>query len=165
MEKNILFGESQLGLKNWVISSVTFFIAIPVNAYLLYEMVQINPPESYHLLGTIIFVIIVALFLASMKLKVTVLEETVTYRLSPFHFSTQTISKDDIIKIENVVYNPIGEWGGWGIRYNFRGDKAYTMYGNKGVQITLKSGKIVLFGSQKPDELYNSIITNTNLSD
>ena len=163
METNILFKESQLGLKNWMMSVVIFFIAIPVNGYLFYKMIQTSSPESYHLLGTVIFVFIVCLFLSIIKLKVKVLEDKITYRLFPFHFSTQILSKNQIIEIENVVYNPIGEWGGWGIRMKGR-DRAYNMYGNKGVQVTLKSGKIVLFGSQKPNELRKAIITNTNLS-
>lgn len=61
------------------------------------------------------------------------------------------------MSVESVIYNPIGDWGGWGIRYNSRG-RAYNMYGNEGVEVTLKNGKVILFGTQRPDELYNAIL-------
>lgn len=61
MEKEVLFKELQTGLKNWIISMTIFIIAIPINIFLLYKMLQAKEPENYILLGTMIFVIAVCL--------------------------------------------------------------------------------------------------------
>jgi len=66
------------------------------------------------------------------------------------------------IPLKNVVrafyraYNPIPEYGGWGIRTGQRG-RAFNMRGNEGVQLVLASGKRVLIGSQRPEELARAI--------
>ena len=67
------------------------------------------------------------------------------------HMLSQDII-DEIESIESVIYRPIGDFGGWGIRFGFKA-KAYTTKGNKGVMINLKTGRKVLFGSQKSKEL------------
>ncbi len=59
---------------------------------------------------------------------------------------------ETIESAEVVIYNPIREYGGWGIRgipvtcLNARG--------NRGVKLQLKDGKSMLIGSQNPEELY-----------
>lgn len=59
---------------------------------------------------------------------------------------------ETIASAEVVTYNPIRDYGGWGIRglpvvcLNARG--------NRGVKLKLKDGKSMLIGSQKPEELY-----------
>ncbi len=164
METDILFKEKQLGLKNWGLTLVLLFTLIPLCIYLFLQMTKASGSDKIILFCTLIFTIALCLFFVFIKLKTEITQKKIKYRLSPFHFSTQTLSKSEIVEVENVVYNPIGEWGGWGIRYDFRGNKAYTMYGNKGVQVTLKNGKMVLFGSQKSNKLYEAIIKNTNLS-
>jgi len=50
-------------------------------------------------------------------------------------------------------YDPISEYGGWGIRYSFKRGKALTTSGNMGIQIVLKNGKKILIGTQRPDEV------------
>ena len=163
MKTEIIFRETQLGVKNWVLLVVVLFAIIPASIFLLFQTMEAFGSTRIVLLSTFIFTILICSILLFIKLNITVTKDEIQYRLSTFHFSTQILSKNQIIEIENVVYNPIGEWGGWGIRMKGR-DRAYNMYGNKGVQVTLKSGKIVLFGSQKPNELHKAIITNTNLS-
>jgi hypothetical protein len=44
------------------------------------------------------------------------------------------------------------EYGGWGIRYSWNGI-AYNTKGNMGLQIVMNTGKRILIGTQKPEEL------------
>ena len=69
-------------------------------------------------------------------------------------------TKAEIKSAKAVKYNPILDYGGWGIRYRFK-TKAYNIKGNKGVRIYLKNGKNILFGSQKHKEFAK--IINQNL--
>lgn len=156
MKTNTLFKEQQLGLKNWSLTLVLLFTLMPLCIYLFLQIIKASGSDKIILLCTLIFHIALCLFFVFIKLNIEITQEEIKYRLSPFHFSTQVLLKSEIIEVENVVYNPIGEWGGWGIRKNSRG-KAYNMYGDKGVQVTLKTGKIILFGSQKSNELYDII--------
>jgi hypothetical protein len=59
-----------------------------------------------------------------------------------------------IEKYEVITYDPILDYGGWGIKYNRHG-KAYNVSGNKGLQLYLKNGKRILIGTQKESELTN----------
>ncbi len=48
------------------------------------------------------------------------------------------------------------EYGGWGIRYGMKG-MAYNVSGNRGVQLEFETGKRLLIGSQRPEELVSQI--------
>ena len=54
------------------------------------------------------------------------------------------------------TYDPIGEYGGWGIKYGKMG-KAYNVSGNRGVQLEFADRKSILIGSQKPEQLDSAI--------
>ncbi len=56
-----------------------------------------------------------------------------------------------------VTYNPIREYGGWGIRYGANGAKAYNVSGDHGVQVEFMNGGRLLIGSQRPEELVRAL--------
>jgi len=72
----------------------------------------------------------------------------------PMKLSEEFYSYNQIDKIEQVTYTPILHYGGWGIRYGIKG-KAYNIHGKHGIKIWFKSGKPILIGSQRSDELYS----------
>jgi hypothetical protein len=96
------------------------------------------------------------LLLHKMKLLVEVREDGIYINFVPF--SRQTIRFEDIVGCEVRTYRPIREYGGWGVRYG-RAGKAYNVSGNRGVQLKLSSGKGLLIGSQRPEELAQAIQT------
>lgn len=55
-------------------------------------------------------------------------------RYFPFHFRVHEISLDDVASVKAFTYHPIAEYGGWGIRFAWKG-KAYNVRGNLGVRI------------------------------
>jgi hypothetical protein len=59
----------------------------------------------------------------------------------------------DIGIIELKEFAPIGDFGGWGIRYNGK-MWGYYLRGNRGVKLTAQNGKNYLIGSDQPEELY-----------
>jgi hypothetical protein len=67
-----------------------------------------------------------------------------------------TILFSNIADCEARTYRPIREYGGWGVRFGWK-RKAYNVSGNRGVQLTLKSGKRLLIGSQRSEELAQAI--------
>lgn len=92
------------------------------------------------------------LFLSA-RLVVEVREDGLYYRFQPFHRRWHHLSRDKMLGAEARTYRPILEYGGWGIRYGWKGGKAYNVSGNRGVQVSLRDGRKVLFGSPRPEEL------------
>lgn len=90
----------------------------------------------------------------SMKMVTEVRSDGLYVRFFPL--THQKIAFGDITRCEVRTYNPIREFGGWGIRYR-RGGKAYNVSGNRGVQLELLNGKRLLVGSQRPEELVQAI--------
>jgi len=84
----------------------------------------------------------------------------VYFRYVPFHFSFRQIPFADMIQFEARTYRPLREFGGWGIRLNFKGGRAYTVSGNQGVQFKLTGGRQILIGSQHPQVLAQAIEKN-----
>ena len=56
-------------------------------------------------------------------------------------------------------YSPIGEFGGWGIKYGFGGaGKVYNVSGNQGLQLVYHDGSKLLIGSKRPEEIQKIIL-------
>ena len=62
------------------------------------------------------------------------------------------IPTSSIQSVELITFDPIRDYGGYGIRTTREG-KAYIAQGNQGVRVTLNDGTKLVIGSQKPAEL------------
>lgn len=111
-------------------------------------------------MGLIIIVLVIILFTV-LKLETKIDENGVMYKLYPFQTSFKSIPWDSISECYIRKYNPISEFGGWGIKTSFRKDtgKAYTTKGTIGLQIKLKNGKKILIGTQKKEALESILKT------
>jgi hypothetical protein len=87
------------------------------------------------------------------KLETRIDETGVTIRFFPFQRMYYYVKWEEIQEAQIRKYNPLMEYGGWGIRYSFTNGKAYNIAGNKGLQLTLLSGKRFLIGTQNEEEL------------
>jgi hypothetical protein len=58
----------------------------------------------------------------------------------------------DIDHFEARQYSALKEYGGWGIRGGSQ-KKAYNVYGNEGVELTLRDGSKIMIGSQRAEAL------------
>jgi hypothetical protein len=90
------------------------------------------------------------------KLITEVRGDGIYIRFFPFHLSCHKIAFKDLKRYEARTYRPLLEYGGWGIRYGFKG-KAYNVSGNRGVQLEFLNGKRLLIGSQRPEEFLQAI--------
>jgi len=104
---------------------------------------------------------LLALFAAA-NLRTEVREDGLYVRFFPFHLSLRRLPLTDVARVEAVTYSPIGDYGGWGLRYSWgapdgsRG-KAYNVSGNRGVRLTYTTGRHLLIGSQQADQLAAAI--------
>jgi hypothetical protein len=105
----------------------------------------------------LLFLLLVGLF-GSVKLNTLIDEFGVAYRFIPFQIKFRKIAWTEIESCEVVKYDPMRDYGGWGIRVGKKG-KAYNISGDKGLQLTLKNGKHFLLGTQKEQTL-KDFLTN-----
>ena len=94
--------------------------------------------------------------MSSLKLKSRIDDEGIHYRMSPFHWSDKTIHWAEVDRAYVREYNPMLEYGGWGIRYGRHG-KAFNVKGNKGIQVIRKDGKQILIGTQLHDQAVKAL--------
>lgn len=85
-----------------------------------------------------------------------VLDDGIYIRFSPFHWTFRRIAFTEIKQCKVQTYNPIRDYGGWGVRIRYKG-KAYNVSGDRGVQIELTNGDRLLIGSQRAVELWQAI--------
>ena len=92
-----------------------------------------------------ILMFIILILVSIMKIDLRVNDDEVTYRVFPLQWKSNSIRRNDIDTMFIRKYSPMSEFGGWGIRTNGK-CKAYTVKGNKGMQIILKNGNQILVG-------------------
>ena len=140
-----LFEEKQNFTQWWV----WVILLLPIIMTMSFSL----PPNS----GPIVIIVLaIPLLFYFLELRVQVNEQGLHYQFFPFHFRSYSVKKSDIEKIEALKYRPLGDYGGWGIRYGFKG-KCYNVQGNLGVKVFLKNGSYILFGSQRHKELEKSL--------
>jgi len=78
----------------------------------------------------------------------------ISARMIPIHLKFKTYYWDELDSIEVRRYNPIREFGGWGFRsHGGKKGNAWNISGNYGIQLKFKSGRELLIGTQKPEEV------------
>jgi len=87
--------------------------------------------------------IIVPLYRAT-QLIVRIDTQGIFVRLRPFQFKGRLIPWTEISSVEIRKVRPIGEFGGWGIRWNLGNKTGYILNGEQGLDIRLSNGKVVV---------------------
>jgi hypothetical protein len=103
-------------------------------------------------------------FLLLIKLTVQVRTEGLFVHFRPMHLRFKRIPLDEVVDVQTITYSPLGDFGGWGIRYG-DGTKAYIVNGNRGVRLTFSGGDGLLIGSMRPEELEMAIDYGTKMSE
>lgn len=105
----------------------------------------------------ILFTLLILVLFYYTRLITEVRYDGLYIKFFPFHWSYRRIPLESVIQYEIRKYKPIREYGGYGIRYSMKYGKAYNVSRNQGLQLEFDTGKRLLIGTQKPDELYQAI--------
>ncbi|MBR5470034.1 MAG: hypothetical protein IKU78_06160 [Paludibacteraceae bacterium] len=149
MKNETLFLEKQRFTQWWL-----WLIMILVVASAFYY-------EESTLEKIVVLVILIPFFLFVLNLETEISSEGISVRFFPFHLKKKFFAWDEIVKAEVREYSPLLEYGGWGIRRGKSG-VAYNVKGNMGLQLVLKSGKKILIGTQKTEELKQILVEREN---
>lgn len=114
----------------------------------------------------IVLILVTISLLFFFKLKTRIHEKGVYYQFLPFHLKTRFITWSEIEKAYVRNYNPISEYGGWGIKGGFFWNKkkgiAVNVSSDIGLELELKTGKKILIGTQKENEVKQVLATYKN---
>jgi hypothetical protein len=156
------FREVQRFTQPWLWAVLLFGMLTPLvfMLYGLYQQLVLGipwgnkpVPDAQLILTTLgVGAVILASFvlLVAMRLEVEVHKDGLFIRFVPF--VRRKVLWSDLKSFTAREYNPLRDYGGWGIRYGGKG-KALNVSGNRGVQLELKNGERLLIGSQRADEL------------
>jgi uncharacterized membrane protein (DUF485 family) len=161
-EETMRFHEVQRIRQAWVWILIAFIAALCWYFFIVQigsgEPVGTNPaPDWVVLIIWIIFGIIFPIWFLVMRLEYIVTDTEFAFRFFPLHLRWRILPYDEITTAEAVTYHPMREFGGWGIRFGWRGGMAYNVEGDRGVRILKKNGEKILFGSQQPEELERAL--------
>jgi hypothetical protein len=84
--------------------------------------------------------------------RVTVTRERVEVRLGLLGLRLLRVPLSEMAGVEVRSFSPLGDFGGWGIRYG-RGTHAFFWRGNRGVQVRTNGGRQYLIGSDDAERL------------
>ena len=158
MDNQILFSETQRFKQWWL-----WILLIAINGLMIYGVIVqvINghtfggkaASNSQLLIGASISLLI-SIFVLSFRLDTQIKQDGIYVRLFPLQLSFKFFSWNNLLKCYVRNYNPVAEYGGWGLRLGLFGKgTAYNISGNEGLQLEFTNGKKLLIGTQKPEEL------------
>ena len=160
-----IFKEEQRFTQTWLIVLMGFSLVVPL-VLIIREFLKENSEFTVGgflgVVGVLIASIVPIFFF---KLITRIDEVGIHYRFFPFHFKTKQITWQEIEKAYVRIYDPIGDYGGWGLKGGFLWNKskgiAINVSGDIGIQLELKTGKKILIGTQKKQEATSVIETYT----
>jgi len=154
-----VFKEEQRFTQLWLILLIIFSIIVPVAIILK----KAKSMESSELIIALSVVILAPAVIFLFKLKTRIDEKGIHYQFIPFHLKTKLILWSDINKIYVRNYDPISEYGGWGIKggglWNKKKGIAINVKGDVGIQLVVKNGQKILIGTQLRDEVERTLKT------
>ena len=150
-DQEVLYSEKQRFRQWWI-----WVLILPTPVICLWGIIQQiilgipfgNAPadDLFLILIAVVFGVGLPLFMYMVGLDTEVTGSEVRIRFRPIHRNWVRYNFDQIEDVQVHNYNPIRDYGGWGIRYGSLG-KAYNVSGNTGVLVTLKNRSRVLIGS------------------
>jgi len=136
--------------------SYTVLLFVGVGPLLLARLLP-DPAKPIIAPTGIVTALVMAILANLLYLRTTVDDEALVVIFGyAFPMYRQRIPLGEIRSAEAVTYNPLREYGGWGIR-GFGDNRALNARGNRGVRLTLTDGRRLLVGSQRPDELATAL--------
>ncbi len=160
MSNNLIYRETQkFGLVCFWGIGLCWAIALGVMGYTYFNLKTAGKLSNDFYIPFILVMgvlTLVEILFFSARLVIEVRESGIFIRYIPFHLHFKEIPLDTCIKVQAVSYSPLGDYGGWGIRYAPKG-RCYNCKGTQGVKLEFANGKHIMLGTQKPQELEAAI--------
>ena len=131
-----------------------FVVALLCAATFIVPAVLLWPQLRYQLpwLPPVFALLGLSMLIMCGGLRVSVTAERVEIRLGFLGLRLLRVHLPDIESVEIRTFSPLGDFGGWGIRYNGK-QWAFFLRGTSGVSLRVKNGKEWIIGSDHPERL------------
>jgi hypothetical protein len=150
----VLFEEVQQFRQKWLEGLMLAVNTLLIAGYFAttFFSATANHEANMGLLAAILLCGLITFLLKRLKLITQVTTEGIQIRFSPLQTRFILFRWDDIEQLTIRTYNPVLEYGGWGIRFGPSGN-AYNVSGNVGLQLVLRGNRKLLIGTTKAGEL------------
>ena len=171
----VLFKEEQRYKKpriKYIMTAVVVILLLDVT-FMVRQLLSSNPDSAAGgnektalLIATLVLIAVTAGFVvifSRLKMITTVTEGGIQVLYPPILRKGKFIAGGDIERFEVRQYNPLIEFGGWGIKTRGRPLRrrrfgiALTAYGRSGLQLYLRDGKKLLIGTQRPEPFRHAV--------
>jgi len=162
MANEILFTERQKFKQWWL-----WLILLGINGLFLFGVFKQviggqqfggKPMSNLGLLFATGLTILLTILFVSFRLDTTIRKDGIYVRFFPFHLKFKHYTWDSLTKSFVRQYSPLTEYGGWGLRIGLFGKgTAFNVSGDKGLQLEFINKKKLLIGTNKPDELTETL--------
>lgn len=151
-----VFKEEQRFTQLWLLVLLALCLIVPVTLIVKEYTQQNSTMNSTEFILVLLGITASFTCIFIFKLTTRIDEYGIHYQFFPFHLSFKKIAWSEINKAYIRTYDPIGEYGGWGLKGGFLWNKgkgtAINISGTVGIQLELKNGKKLLIGTQKEQE-------------
>lgn len=156
-----VFKEEQRFTQLWLILIMAVSLIVPI-AIIAKEYSKENSSMTINeFVFTCVALLASGAIIFIFKLTTRIDEIGIHYKFFPFILKFKIIKWSEIEKAYIRTYNPIGDYGGWGLKggWSKSKGKAVNVSGDTGIQLVLKTGKKLLIGTQKVNEAKNVLET------
>ena len=154
MSEDVLFEEEQTFRQKWI---DVLLLSIAIMLLIVFTIVVLRKGDdskeaSLVLLTALALIFLIRALVKNSRLITKIAGSGIYVRFPPLLPSLTQYSWNDIQEVYLREYNPLGEYGGWGIRFGLKG-RAFNVSGNIGLQIVFKDGSRVLIGTNRPEQM------------
>lgn len=161
-----VFKEEQRFTQVWLLVVLLVSILVPAGIILQEYLRENSQISTNQLLVSLALLIASVGIIFIFKLTTRIDENGIHYQFFPFHLKFRKIGWEEIEKAFVRNYNPIGEYGGWGLKGGFiwskNKGKCINVSGDIGIQLILKNGNKLLIGTQQKEAAISILKTYQN---
>lgn len=150
MEPKVFYIEKQKFQQSWINVITSGLLGL---SFIVSVIIFLTKDRSLRAAVPFIVALLIFILFKKMELLLKVDGEKISYKFFPFQNKKRVILKSEIKEISVDNYDPILDYGGWGIRFGNKG-KAFTTSGSFGLQISFGEKGNILIGTLQPKELY-----------
>jgi hypothetical protein len=150
---NRVFNERQSYRGTWVIYLI---LLVELPTFILMLVLFFSSEEKKEIGIALVFVIsilsLVLTLILNIKLETRIDYSGIHFRYLPFIRKWRLIPKNSIISTGVISFNPLLDFGGWGMKTN-KTTKLFNITGDQGLLIESNGSKKILLGTLKAEKL------------
>jgi hypothetical protein len=162
---SVIFKEQQR-FSNWILWLMIISLAVAVWFWFVATVIlstssasgleESITPVWFVVLVWVIAGIVIPVFVFLLRFDLQIENGEIKFQYFPFHLKPKRLSIKEIKNYKIVRYDPLGDYGGWGVQKK-KNTIGYITPSNRGVIVLVENEMQLTFGTDQPKELYLAI--------